>query len=71
MKLIRFIFCYILVLSPLKSTADSVTVYFNGDIITMEGDTPKYVEAVLIQGDRILFCGGKPEAWPQQARSPS
>lgn len=70
MKLIRFILCSILVLSPLKSTADSVTVYFNGDIITMEGDTPKYVEAIVVKDDRIIFCGGKPEALVAAGQKP-
>jgi predicted amidohydrolase YtcJ len=38
------------------------TVYFGGDILTMKGDSPSYVEAVLVQGDKIRFVGEKSEA---------
>ncbi len=38
------------------------TVYFNGDIITMEGDTPEYVEALVTRDGKIVFAGGNEEA---------
>jgi predicted amidohydrolase YtcJ len=38
------------------------TVYFNGDILTMEGDTPQYVEALVTQGGRITFAGSNDQA---------
>lgn len=38
----------------------STTLYFNGDILTMEDDQPK-VQAVLIGGDRILAIGDEAE----------
>ena len=41
-------------------TADAV--YYGGDIITMEGDSPAYAEAVAIKDGKILFVGGKVEA---------
>ena len=37
--------------------AAPATVYYNGDILTMEGDSPKYVEAVLVKDDKIAFVG--------------
>ena len=37
-------------------------VYFGGDILTMNGDSPSYVEAILVQGDKIQFVGKKSEA---------
>lgn len=37
--------------------AAPATLYFNGDILTMEGDSPKYVEAVLVKDDKIAFVG--------------
>ncbi len=37
-------------------------VYLNGDIITMEGETPEYVEAVVEENGRIAFVGTKNEA---------
>jgi predicted amidohydrolase YtcJ len=41
-------------------TADAI--YYGGDIITMEGDTPAYVEAVAVKDGKILFVGTKAEA---------
>lgn len=38
------------------------TVYFGGDIITMEGDTPEYVEALVEKDGKILFVGSSAEA---------
>jgi predicted amidohydrolase YtcJ len=37
-------------------------LYYGGDILTMEGDTPNYVEAVVVQGGRIAFVGARAEA---------
>jgi predicted amidohydrolase YtcJ len=41
-------------------TADAI--YFGGDIITMEGDSPAYTEAVAIKDGKILFVGSRAEA---------
>ena len=52
--------------------ADSTqTVYFGGDILTMEGDKPAYAEAVVSANGRIVFVGNKAEAlesYPQAVR---
>ena len=40
----------------------SSTVYFNGDILTMEGDQPQYVEAVVVTERRITYVGNLREA---------
>jgi hypothetical protein len=37
-------------------------LYFNGAIITMEGDTPEYVEAIVIQDEKIVFVGAEKTA---------
>jgi predicted amidohydrolase YtcJ len=42
--------------------AEEPTIYFNGDILTMEGDSPRYVEAVVVKGDNIAFAGDLEEA---------
>ena len=39
----------------------SEAIYFNGDILTMEGDVPRYVEALFIRDGRILATGTKSE----------
>lgn len=33
------------------------TLYFGGDIITMEGDKPTYVEAVIERDGKIIYAG--------------
>jgi predicted amidohydrolase YtcJ len=38
------------------------TMYFNGDIITMAGDSATYVEALVVKDGSILFAGPKEEA---------
>ena len=35
------------------------TLYFGGDIITMEGDEPTYVEAVIERNGKIIYAGPK------------
>lgn len=43
---------------PKENTGPS-TVYFNGDIITMEGDSATYVEAILVADGKIAATGTK------------
>lgn len=38
------------------------SVYYGGNIITMEGEIPAYVEAVVVDGETISFAGTKSEA---------
>ncbi|MBU3744015.1 MAG: amidohydrolase family protein, partial [Sediminibacterium sp.] len=45
--------------------SDSATVYFNGDIITMEGDSAVYVEALVEKAGKIIFVGDKTTAIQQ------
>jgi predicted amidohydrolase YtcJ len=40
----------------------SPTVYYGGDIITMEGNAPQYADAVTVKDGKILFVGSKEEA---------
>ena len=37
-------------------------LYYGGDIITMNGDTPQYAEAVVEENGKIAFVGSKEEA---------
>ena len=43
--------CLLLLTTPVF--ADSASIYFNGDILTMEGAKPQYVEAVVVKGKKI------------------
>ena len=38
------------------------TVYYNGDILTMKGDKPTYVEAVIVKDDKISYTGDAEKA---------
>lgn len=44
------------------SSAAGTVLYYNGDILTMEGDSPHYVEAVIIKDGKITFAGPLSEA---------
>lgn len=43
---------------PLQVTAAD-TIYYGGDIITMSGDSPQYVEAIATAGEKIVYVGDK------------
>lgn len=42
-----------------SSASSKPTIYSNGDIITMEGDSAVYVEALVEQGGKIVYVGDK------------
>jgi len=46
------------------ATNDSTkaTMYYGGDIITMEGDSATYAESVVVKDGKIIFVGNKDEA---------
>lgn len=51
--------------------ASATSIYFNGDILTMEGDAPRYVEALVERGGTIVYAGPKDAAlrqFPQAVR---
>jgi hypothetical protein len=48
-----------------ESDSGATVVYYNGDIITMEGNKPTYAEAVVVKDGKILFVGNKEEAMKQ------
>lgn len=42
--------------------AAEATLYYGGDIITMEGDSARYEEAIVVKDGKILFVGSKDKA---------
>jgi len=50
--------------TPGNSTGNQVqqTLYYGGDIITMEGDAVAYVESVIERDGKIIYAGDKPAA---------
>jgi hypothetical protein len=58
---------------PIKKEAANTspdTVYFGGDIITMEGDSAQYAEAVVVRDGKILFVGSKEQALKSASANP-
>ncbi|WP_417357227.1 amidohydrolase [Flavobacterium sp.] len=45
-----------------EDSTNQATIYYGGDIITMEGDAPVYAEAIVAQNGKIVFVGAKQEA---------
>ncbi len=66
MKNILFILISFLVYScsynSEKDNHENCTIYFNGTILTMEGEVPTYVETVVVLNDKIVFIGNEDEA---------
>ncbi len=45
------------------ASADAAdAIYFGGDIVTMEGDSASYAEAVAVKAGKIVFVGSKDDA---------
>jgi len=45
-----------------ESPESQATIYYGGDILTMEGNAPTYVEAVVERDGKIVFAGDKKAA---------
>ena len=48
--------------SILQATPNQQTLYYGGDIITMEGEKANYVEAVIERDGKIIYTGDKASA---------
>ncbi len=48
--------------NTVRDQHDFATVYSGGDIITMVGDSPEYVEAIVVKNRKIEFVGSSSEA---------
>ena len=71
MKNFKTYFTALLLLTSVKVFADTATVYFNGDILTMEGDKPQYVEAVVVKDKKIVFTGNLRDALSKADANPT
>ena len=71
MSMIQKIFSILIALYSAASFANSSIVYFNGDILTMQGDRPEYVEALVIQDDKIMYAGNKSQALIEAGPQPT
>ncbi len=52
--------------SSTGTTVSADTIYDNGEILTMAGETPTYVEALVVADGKIAFAGSKEEALRQK-----
>jgi predicted amidohydrolase YtcJ len=57
LSLSLFTFC-----SSPKENKSPATVYYGGDILTMEGDSPYYAEAIVVKDGIITYVGSASEA---------
>lgn len=62
MKLSTGIAALLLTIAAPASAQESATLYRGGPIVTMDGDTPQTVEAVVTRDGRITFAGSEKEA---------
>lgn len=62
MKIFKLHLAAYLLLLATQVFADNAEIYFNGDILTMEGDKPQYVEAVVVKGKKITYVGNLRDA---------
>ena len=63
-KLLTFVFAIIIglltVIVPFTMRVSAVSdksVYYGGDILTMAGELPTYVEAIVVQEGKIKYLG--------------
>jgi predicted amidohydrolase YtcJ len=64
-KIKLLIYLVPLVIWSCMSSVDSTTngiLYFGGDILTMEGESPVYVEALVERDGKIVFVGSRADA---------
>src|SRR5690554_877233 len=40
---------------PEIKTSEAAQIYYNGEVLTMDSDTPTYVESVVAQNGKIVF----------------
>ena len=71
MRLAQKILSCLIAFHCVSAVANPSTVYVNGDILTMQGDTPQYVEALVVQHDKIIFAGDKVQALAQAGANPT
>ena len=71
MKIFKIYFSAFLLVIATQVCADTATVYFNGDILTMLGDKPQYVEAVVVKGKKIAYTGSMQDALKEAGSNPT
>ena len=71
MTILKSCFTSFIFLISCQVFAGSSAVYFNGDILTMEGDKPQYVEAIVVKDRKIIYTGNLQDALTQTGSNPT
>ena len=71
MKIFKRCFSICILLITTHVFANTASVYFNGDILTMEGEQPQYVEAVVVRGKTIAYVGNLRDALNAAGTNPA
>ena len=59
----KWVLIFLIIISFKSYTQERKTsIFYNGDILTMKGDSPEYAEALVVEEGEILFTGKKEEA---------
>lgn len=45
-----------------EQKSDQASLYYNGEILTMQSDTAEYVEALVVENGKIVFMGNEKDA---------
>lgn len=53
---------------PSEPDRSPATMYYGGDVLTLEGDSPTYVEALVVRDGKIEFVGSQEEAMTQAGK---
>jgi predicted amidohydrolase YtcJ len=51
-----------LIATPLAAVGAPAQIFYGGDIVTMHGAAPEYVEAIVVRDGKIAYLGAKAEA---------
>ena len=69
---LKVLSAFFLMFFTVKSfSQQNTTMYYNGDIITMEGEKPIYAEAVVAKNGKIIYVGKKAEAMKVAGAKPN
>ena len=48
--------------TPIVHPPNANSIYFGGDILTMAGDQPEYIQSLVVADGKIVFVGDKESA---------
>ena len=61
-NLVRFLTLSFAIANGAAGLVAQETLYFGGDILTMRGTSPEYVESLVVKDGKIVFTGARADA---------